>query len=286
MFGYTFDINPAAAIEICREKAATSLVLESHGVPNIPHKVFLSPTSPMTRDYVPRAGIWQGIQACVEEWGLPIVLKSLKGTGGINVYKATCMREVEAAVHQIHSAEYGLAVSPYKRIIDEYRCVLLDGVPELIYRKVRSTVRGDGERTVGALIAEQLSAAEPKDMPDLLRASSELAPELLGRIPEGGEEVAVQWKHNLGTGAKADTEVSAKMKEDIGAIARRAAAAIGVRFCSVDVVSIQEDEAEVLMIMEVNGGVMMDSIMGQLDDGVDVASRVYETAVLRALGRA
>lgn len=48
--GYTFDVNPAGAIEVCREKAATSLVLSQHGVANIPHHVFLSPGNEFTAD--------------------------------------------------------------------------------------------------------------------------------------------------------------------------------------------------------------------------------------------
>merc|ERR1719444_288190 len=56
VFGYVFDVNPAAAMEICKEKAATSLVLEHSGVKNIPHSVFLSPSNEFTADYLPKAG--------------------------------------------------------------------------------------------------------------------------------------------------------------------------------------------------------------------------------------
>mmetsp|Transcript_7166 Transcript_7166/g.19911 ORF Transcript_7166/g.19911 Transcript_7166/m.19911 type:complete len:331 (-) Transcript_7166:55-1047(-) len=283
VFGYTFDINPAGAVEICKEKAATSLVLDGHGVPNIPHSVFLSPSNPFTAEYVPRTGIWAEIQALVGHLGFPVVLKPLKGTGGLGVMKATCWKEVEAAVQHLYSRDYGIAVSPYKRIIDEYRCVCLDGVMELVYRKVRSCVPGDGSRSVTSLLAARLQATGPKEAASLVAAAAALSAEELARVPAEGEAVPLQWKHNLGQGASADLEVPAEMRAKLAPMAVKAAIAIGIRFCSVDIVEV---EAEGLMVMEVNSGVMMDSLMGQLGEvGVALASRLYETAVLRALGQ-
>lgn len=284
VFGYTFDLNPAAAVEVCKEKAATSLVLASHGVPNIPHTVFLSPGNAFTAEYVPRDGIWVQIQALVKELGLPVVLKPLKGTGGLDVVKASCWRELEAAVQLLHGRDYGLAVCPYKRIRDEYRCVCLDGVVELTYRKVRASVTGDGKSTVAALLATRLAAAPSgPEASALVTAAAALEASDLAKVPKEGEAVALQWKHNLGQGATADLEVPQEMRDQLEPLATRTTAAIGIRFCSVDIVDV---EGEGLMIMEVNGGVMMDSLMGQMgEEGERLAARLYETAVLRALGR-
>lgn len=284
VFGYTFDINPAAAVEVCREKSATSLVLDAHGVPNINHAVFLSPAHVMTADYVPKSGVWTGIQKSVAELGFPVVLKPLKGTGGMGVTKCACPREVEAAVQHLFEAEYGLAVSPYKAIVDEYRCFYLDGKVEFIYRKIRSHLSGDGVRSLSALVAEKMAAAAPAEAVALCAAvGAEFKPEELGRVPAAGEVVPLQWKHNLGQGASVDVQLAPGQRERLEAIAAQAASAIGIRFCSVDVVDV---EVEGLLVMEVNGGVMMDSLMGQLgDDGKALAARLYETAVLRALGR-
>lgn len=283
VFGYTFDLNPAAAVEICKEKAATSLVLNKHGVPNVPHSVFLSPSNPFTAPYLPATGVWAEIQALVNEVGLPVVLKPLKGTGGLDVMKARCWREVEAAVQHIFSREYGLAVSPYKRIVDEFRCICLDGSVELVYRKVRSSVAGDGSSSVAALLAQRAAAAEPAAAAALVQAASELGPDELAKVPAAGESVALQWKHNLGQGAKADLDVPADVKQSLTSIAVRTLAAVGMRFCSVDIVNV---ESEGLMVMEVNSGVMMDGLMEQLgDEGSKLALKLYEAAVLRSLGR-
>merc|ERR1739848_289394 len=60
----------AGAVEICKEKCATSLVLGKAGVPNIEHRVFLSCADPLTAPYAPLGGNWPGIKALVEELGL------------------------------------------------------------------------------------------------------------------------------------------------------------------------------------------------------------------------
>lgn len=257
------------------------MVLSNQGVPNVPHDVYLNPANPFTANYVSKDGIWTGIQDLVGKHGFPVVLKPLKGTGGLDVMKATCWREVEAAVQHIFGREYGLAVSPYKKVVDEFRCICLDRVVELTYRKVRSSVLGDGHKSVGVLLAEKLMAASPEDMAALTGAASELRSEELARVPSAGETVALQWKHNLGQGATADLEIPSEMKTLLSQVAVKAVAAIGMRFCSVDIIDV---EGEGLMVIEVNSGVMMDSLMVQLGEkGKALAERLYESAILRAL---
>jgi len=281
VFGYTFDVNPAAAVEICKEKAATSMVLAQHGIPNINHTVFLNPGNEFTAEYIPKAGIWADVQKLVAETGFPVVVKPLKGTGGLDVIKAKCWRDLEGAVQSIFSREYGMAVSPYKKILDEYRCICLDGKVQVAYRKVRSTVTGDGTANVATLLGRLLATAETKALASLTKAAGTLSNEELAHVPAKGESVPIQWKHNLGTGATLSLDLREDAKAKVSELAPRAAAAIGIRFCSVDIVEV---EGEGFMIMEINSGVMMDSLMAQLgDSGVDLAYRCYEAAVLQAL---
>jgi glutathione synthase/RimK-type ligase-like ATP-grasp enzyme len=282
IFGYTFDVNGAGASEVCKEKAATAQVLEARGVPCIPHHVFLSPSNPFTADYLPRKGNTESLWQLVETLGWPVVVKPLKGSGGAGVVKATCWRELEAAVQVTFGIEYGLAVSPYKKILDEYRCVCLDGKVEFTYRKVRQHVTGDGKSTLAELITQAMAAASPSEAAALASAAVEVEAEEWSRVPQSGEEVPLQWKHNLGQGASVDLQVPRKKQAEVEVVAVAAAQAIGVRFCSADVVEVH---GEGMLIMEVNGGVMMDSLLGQLgDQGRDLATRIYETAVLGALG--
>ncbi|CAK0796978.1 unnamed protein product [Prorocentrum cordatum] len=201
--------------------------------------------------------------------------------GGLDVVKATNWREVESAVqHMIFSREYGLAVSPYKRIIDEFRCICLDGSVELVYRKLRASVAGDGESSVAVLVARAAAAADPAAAVGFLQAAAEMKPEELTSVPKSGETVALQWKHNLGQGARADLGVAPDVAERLRCVAVKTTAAIGMRFCSVDIIDV---ESEGLMVMEAAGGVAEGSWEKPRPRGGGGAAD--EAAVLRALGR-
>merc|ERR1712216_513583 len=118
-----------------------------------------------------------------------------------------------------------------------------------------------------------------KEAAAFARAAAALSPQELAKIPAKGEAAPLQWKHNLGLGAGVDIDVASDMKKHLGDIAIAASRAIGIRFCSVDVADVK---GEGLMIVEVNGGVMMDSLIGLLGEAEPM--RIYENAVLLALG--
>ncbi|KAJ1457940.1 hypothetical protein M885DRAFT_480893 [Pelagophyceae sp. CCMP2097] len=288
VFGYTFDINGAGAAEVCKEKAATSLVLGSHGVANVEHRVFLNPSNEFTAPYVPPEGNYTSMRALIETefGGLPVVLKPLKGSGGLDVIRAASWKDVEAAVQLIFGREYGVAVSKFYDIRDEYRCVCLDDKVYVAYRKHRQRVVGDGERNVASLAARHIESAAPKDRPALYRALSEISADKLDYVPGAEEQVLLQWKHNLGQGATAsilDRATEGPLVDALQVLALSAVQAVGMRFCSVDIIDVK---GEGLMVMEINSGVMMDALITQLgDDGAALAYDVYESAVLRALAR-
>jgi len=285
VFGYTFDVNPAGAVDICREKAATALVLKANGVPCIPHDVFLNPAASQTENYVPVSGNWTSLQAKVTDWHFPIVVKPLKGTGGLGVMKARCWRELERSVQKLFAEEYGICVSPYKEIRDEYRCICFDGTVQAIFRKIRSGVVGDGTKTVMELASDQLVDLGKQNRVDayaaLISAIGTLSANELSTVPGNGVTQTLQWKHNLGQGATVSMQVDSAMRNKVSDLAVRAAQAVGMRFCSVDVVDVI---GEGLLTMEVNSGVMMDSFIGQLgSEGKRLAFDIYERAVLNAL---
>lgn len=287
VFGYTFDVNGAACAEICREKAATSMVLAAHGVANIRHEVLLHPARPLTELYVPTTGNHARLRALVEEFGgFPIVLKPLKGTGGIGVMKAVNWRDVEGALQQLFNQDHGVAVCPYKEIIDEYRCFVVDGAVMFTYRKVRNHVVGDGTSNVAALVARKLCDAaatgSSASAASVAQAAAQIDAAVWCSVPAEGEQVPLEWKHNLGQGATVDVNIPDDMRAALETLALAAADAVGARFCSADCVDLR---GEGLVILEVNGGVMMDSLIGQLGDaGKSLAERVYESAVLGAMG--
>eukprot|EP00756_Hemistasia_phaeocysticola_P057120 Hpha_TRINITY_DN33753_c0_g1::TRINITY_DN33753_c0_g1_i1::g.25031::m.25031 len=283
IMGYIFDINPAAGVEICKEKSATALVLATHDVPCVPHEVFLTPSRELSADYVPTSGNWKRIEEYAQKYKHQLVIKPLKGTGGLGVVRTKNQRDVEAAVQEIFQTEYGLCLSPFKVITEEYRCIVVDGESRIVYRKVRPYVEGDGSSSVGVLAGRVFATADSiRQRRAAERALGTLTQEEIRRVPAAGEQVVLEWKHNLGQGAVSELVRDGERKQQLALLAMRAQSAVGLRFCSVDVVEV---EGEGLMVMEINCGVMMDNFLTQIDAEIkQLAEGAYEDAVLRHLG--
>ena len=120
IFGYVFDVNPAASAEICKEKAAAAQVLAQEGIPHIEHEVFLAAVMKQMKSFVPTTGTWPMLIDFAKKHDYNIVVKPLKGTGGHGVYKITNQRDLETAAHDIYSVEYGLAACQVRENIIFY----------------------------------------------------------------------------------------------------------------------------------------------------------------------
>lgn len=276
IFGYTFAVNSATALEICKEKPATSMVLQQCGVPAVEHDVVLNPSKEVTKDYLPKAGVWNQLKTFFERHG-GAVLKPLKGTGGFGVERVRTQTELEGAVQRLFTVEYGLAAAPLLAIEDEYRVVCAFGAVKLIYRKQRMTVAGDGTSPLQQLLARELSTGAPERVQALATAMAQLSASELASTPAAGEEVALEWRHNLGLGAVADFAVPADLTGPLSALALQAMDAVGLTFGSVDMVSVGGE----LSVLEINIGVQMDNIIAQGKQ--DLAYAVYEEVLLAAL---
>jgi glutathione synthase/RimK-type ligase-like ATP-grasp enzyme len=251
-FGYDLGLNSAVAHRIANDKAATADVLEICGIPCIPHTAFLSPRM---YKYIVPTGAWTAMLDLLKQNPQGLVVKPNEGTGGISVFKVRSEPELEVAAHEIFSSEKSLAISPYVEIEDEVRVILIDYRPIVVLSKNRSSVTGDGKRSVlelaiAAIPAARLSAVLSGLAGDISRAS-------LDEVPPAGRRHALNWRHNLGAGAQAivleqdDARVAACI-----AIAIAAARSIEMRFGAIDVVNVDG----VWKVLEINSGVMMETL--------------------------
>lgn len=275
--GFDFGVNNATARMIAKDKAATSDLLLFHGVPRVEHRLFHSPE---LAAYVPLAGSWRPMLAYLEASGGDLVCKPNEGTGGRLVLRASSPVELEAAVLKILKVSRSVCVSPFEPIGDEYRVAVLRGVVQFAYRKRRPALIGDGVSSVRRLVTGKLD-----DQADFAAAAQRLG-ELgemkldFDRVPERGERVELNWRHNLGQGAEPELlDVESPRFHEVSALALRAAAALGIELASVDVV----DAAGTLKILEINSGIMMESLVRTLPDGRALARRFYDRIVCAAL---
>jgi glutathione synthase/RimK-type ligase-like ATP-grasp enzyme len=250
-FGYDVGLNSAMAHRLANDKSATSEVLKLSGVDCIPHALFLNPR---LNEYVAGSGSWEAMIDLLARHPNGLVVKPNEGTSGKSVFRAASKTSLELATTRIFTANLSVAIAPYVDIDDEVRVVLVDDVPAVVYSKSRPFVTGDGKRSLlelalAAVPAERRSTVLPGMIVDLERSE-------LDAIVPAGERRVLNWRHNLESGAAPILLDQGATREACVALAVKAARAIGIRFASVDVVSV----AGRWQILEVNSGVMMESL--------------------------
>jgi len=139
--GYQFPLNIASAKEVAQDKVLTYQVLSASNVPAVEHyfypdEPYMAPESIPDPTFADRLLAKDGVA----------VLKNNYGTGGSEVYKVASKKEFDEVLSQIHQRSRAAALSPYYQIVEEYRVVMLDGEPQLFFRKERQkTINENGE---------------------------------------------------------------------------------------------------------------------------------------------
>lgn len=276
LIGYDFGLNSATAKMICKDKAATSDLLAFHGVPRVEHRIF---HGPQMSGYVPLEGNWRPMLDFFAQCGNEVVCKPNEGTGGRNVFRARNAAELEAAVMQIFSKSRSLCLSPFEKISGEYRVAVLEGVIQFVYLKMRPALIGDGVRSVQRLLLDRMDEI-PLSGEEIagLETIAELEADL-NRVPARGEQVTINWRHNLGQGALPQSiEPNDPRYGQIASLALKATEVLGVKLASVDIV----ETASGLKVLEINSGIMMESLVLS-PGGRELAYRFYDKIICRAL---
>jgi glutathione synthase/RimK-type ligase-like ATP-grasp enzyme len=250
-YGYDVGLNSAVTHHIANDKAATAEVLGMNGIPCVPHAFF---PGPALSEYVPPAGSWQAMLDHLKQNPDGIVVKPNEGTSGNLVFKVQDKPALERAVNEIFSLNLNLAISPYLEINNEVRVILVDALPVIVYGKSRPSITGDGvhsilELALTTIPAERLSALLPRVLGDLDSATLETV------LPSGRHQ-ALNWRHNLDSGAEPVLLQQGTARERCVEIAVKAAKAIEMRFGSIDVVEVDNSWG----ILEINSGVVMEAL--------------------------
>jgi len=279
VFGYDFGLNSATAKIICKDKSATSDLLAFHGLPHVEHRIF---HGPQLTGYVPLAGNWHPMLEYFERCGRDVVCKPNEGSGGRGVLRARTPAELEAAVVHIFERNRSLCLSPFETILGgEIRVTVLRGEVQFAYRKDRPALVGDGRSTVRELVLQRLQssvnfAADVTGLAQAVKTEADYA-----RVPADGEEVLLNWRHNLAQGSVAMIlDTHDPEAREVCALAQRAVQALEVQVASVDIVHTPAGPK----ILEVNSGIMMESLARHHPDGRALACRFYDRILCASLG--
>lgn len=296
VIGYKLGINEADAMAICDDKAATSAILTEKNIPHIEHKLFNKPGI--------NCGSWEKIKEYAESFNYDLVCKPKDKSSGVGVTRVKNLNELQATCGRLFEKAHDLCISPYHEIQNEYRVVMLLHEPQLLFRKNRPCLVGDGVSTVQTLLSKFIENTEAMQLEKMGELDLHSLP--LKKIPTKGEIISLKWKHNLANGAQAElldlgseqktiyiptgsppTQVIDFTNSDddhltkIQKLAIKATEALGILFCSADIVEMKDHS---LKVMEVNSGVMMENFIAQYgDDGYAKAKAIYEKAILHML---
>jgi len=262
VYGYSFDLNAAAAHQICGDKSATSEVLAMCGLPHVSHHLYLHPSM---AQFVPTLrGNWAQMLAFCESHNWNVVVKENTGTGGRGVVRVNNALALEQCTYTLFSRATALCISPFVEAEVELRFILLNGHCEAAFAKLRPSVIGDGRRTTLELLAAQISgdgvsAATRR----LLETLDEDAIFMLSRVPARDERFFLNWRHNLGQGASARLlDEADPLRVAHLPLALRAAEALNLTFGSIDMLLTESGPR----VLEANAGVMMDFLAQSLNE--------------------
>lgn len=233
--GYQFPVNNAASKEVCQDKVLTYEVLTDAGVPAAVHR------------FLPGGSLKNPEEACeITEYALGLlekdgrlVLKDNYGTGGNRVYLIEDEKHFYEVLETILKSSYAASVSPFYEIEEEYRVVMADGTPGVVFRKERAF-----------------------------------------DTDENGEKHYLNWKHNLGQGAKGVPETDPEVLKTLIPLAEKTAETLKMCFCSVDIIRTGGE----YLVLEVNGGVMMEHFSGQDENCRRMAKETYRKMIRKMFG--
>ena len=255
LVGYKFDLNTQATAEICNDKFALFAVLESEGIQVIKHNIIFKNEENKLNKYF-------------NNYNQDVVLKPNNGTCGNNVLHINDYNRLKAEYDRLINKYYSVDICPFYNIENEYRVIYLPN-KQHIYKKVKPIITGDGIHTVRELLINFNSEYFSKE--ENLKNENVSA----DYVPALGEVIEYEWRFNLSKGAKI-SNVNDKEKEILMGIVRKIVEAIDVKFVSIDIVKLTNQQ---YMVMEINSGVMMENLIKLQENGEQIAKDLYGKAI-------
>lgn len=265
--GYDLGLNAGATVQVCRDKTAAYELLSGAGLPAVEHRLVIQPGR---AEFAPGASATAVIKPFFLQAGGQVVVKPNEGTSGQGVVLCETLDEIRAAVDALHATNDAAALSPFLNIERERRIYVLGGMAVVATDKVLPFVIGDGRSSVETLALRQLGAGTTAALKCLAPDTSERWSAM--GVPDEGDAVRLNWRHNLGQGAGA--HLLETIPEADADLAIRAAKSLGLVAGSVDLVLVDGQT----IILEVNAGVMMEHLATQSPRGAELAESYYHAA--------
>lgn len=261
--GYKFGINDHALGELLDDKYATFELLTKKGLPVIEHNILYGPGN--LNSYAIGNNNIEYAEALFNKYGQNIVLKINDGTCGTNVVHIKNKEELTKRYENLSKKYFSMSICPYYEIENEYRAIVVNGKVELLYKKIRPVVIGDGKSSIKDLL-EQFNKEYFKNINDV---------DIL-EVLDKGKKYEYDWRFNLAKGSRASFDIDESLGVKIKGIAEDISKKIGLGFGSIDIIKTIDSK---LFVMEINSGVMMDNFIKQFPNGYEIAKDIYKKVI-------
>jgi cyanophycin synthetase len=219
----------ALGVDIAADKMLAKQVLAGAGIPVPPAIV---------------AGTAAEAREALDLLGAPVVIKPLGGSHGRSVTVGVrAPHEAEAAFRQASEAGSPVLVESYVPGHD-YRVLVIDGQVAAAAQLRPAAVTGDGSHTIAQLVEQANADPRRGDGHARVLTRIELDDEVLRHldaagldgcsVPAAGHLVTLRRNANLSTGGTS-RDVTDLVHDQVAEMCRRAAAAVGLDICGVDV---------------------------------------------------
>ena len=264
-YGYIMQGIDSVSQMICKDKSALYEILNKNNIPTIPHELYLGKKK--QKIYLERELGLEDFYSAFEKYK-KIVIKDNNGGSGIDVYLITKEEQIEPVVGGLLNKDKDIAISPYFDVEDEYRIVVYKSKPEIIFRKQRPNIVGNGVDTTEKLIKDKFGKViEVDEWVDLKR------------VPKKDEKVVLRWMHNLKNGASAENIYDEEKKQKLFSLATKVAKVIGINFASIDIMDVDGE----FKVLEVNSGVTLEKFARTSSENYKEVEKLYRKIVFEVL---
>ena len=261
--GYKFGINNHALGELLDDKYATFELLKQKEIPIIEHNILYGPKN--NNEYAKGINNVEYVKSLFNKYNKDVVLKINDGTCGANVIHIQDEAELVKQYERLSEKFFSMSLCPYYDIENEYRAIVVNGKVELLYKKIKPVVIGNGRSSIKELLVD-FNEEYFKNIDD----------ENLQKVLPDGVSYEYDWRFNLAKGSKASFEIDEKLKFNIEKLAEDISKKIGLGFGSIDIIKTTEGD---LFVMEINSGVMMENFVKQVPDGYNIAKNIYKKVI-------
>lgn len=267
--GNKFDLNGHALGNIMDDKYAFYEVMKDENIDIIEHKILYKNDN--KNEYAKDCNSYEVALNYFYKNNCNIVLKSNCGACGNEVFHITDEKSLYETLDNLFINNFSISMCPFYKIKNEYRVIILDDEIKLIYGKINPKVIGDGFSTLKELLIKfNYSYYNNKAIKNE------------NYIPSKGEEINYDFRFNLSQGSKIFLDIKEDIKKEITELTKKVTKTTGIRFSSIDIVELYDSS---ILVMEANSGVTINKACNFIDDGYDIAYKIYEQAIQKMFWR-